>query len=251
MAEAPSLSVKALARLRDLKHVGELTDDDATAASATLIETVHGAQHAADHIRLMVLLSADNSVIDAKFRTLATGAQLALYDVLAERLIGQPLQAAESLTPAVIEASLRDSPDAPIMALGDTATQPFYIVRKVIERVHGASAAAAPTTPAPAVSGAAALPWIEIGLFEKVRRIEQVLDDHVRPALASDGGGMDLLDLNGDQLFVQYQGACGSCSSSVGGTLQFVQDSLNNHLGTTLKIEVSGYEEEAEGPSII
>jgi Fe-S cluster biogenesis protein NfuA len=91
------------------------------------------------------------------------------------------------------------------------------------------------------------LPWGDVGLFEKVRRIEAVLDAQVRPALASDGGGIDLVDLKGDELYVQYHGACGSCSSSVGGTLNFIQDSLNNHLGTQLAIKVSGVDESIVG----
>ena len=88
-------------------------------------------------------------------------------------------------------------------------------------------------------------PFADCGLFERVKRIEQVLDAHVRPALASDGGGLDLVDLKHDDLFVQYHGACGSCSSSVGGTLQFIQDSLNNHLAATLAVHVSGMDEES------
>ena len=69
----------------------------------------------------------------------------------------------------------------------------------------------------------------------------------MRPALASDGGGVDLVDLKADDLHVQYQGACGSCSSSVGGTLQFIQDSLNNHLGTRLTVKVASMELESPG----
>ena len=105
------------------------------------------------------------------------------------------------------------------------------MLRKAAERIQ------APTGPAP--TGTAALPWPDCGLFEKVRRIETVLDAQVRPALASDGGGIDLVDLKDDELWVQYHGACGSCSSSIGGTLQFIQDSLNNHLGTALQVRVS------------
>ncbi len=77
-----------------------------------------------------------------------------------------------------------------------------------------------------------------------MRPIEEVLDAHVRPALASDCGGIDLVDLKAEELFVQYHGACGSCSSSIGGTLQFIQDSLNNHFGTSLAVRVTGMDEE-------
>lgn len=248
MVETASLSSKALARLRDLRHVGELTEADASARGLSLVETVHGAQQAADHIRLMLLMDTEGKVVEARYRTLATGAQLALYDLLVERLEGKPLTAATEWTPKRLEVELRDDPARAVLDLGDSADQPFYVIRKALERLHGTAAAVEPSAKA---TGAAALPWVDVGLFEKVRRIEAVLDEHVRPALASDGGGMDLVDLSGDQLFVQYHGACGSCSSSVGGTLQFVQDSLNNHLGTQLAVQVSGYEEGEDGPSIM
>jgi Fe-S cluster biogenesis protein NfuA len=57
------------------------------------------------------------------------------------------------------------------------------------------------------------------------------------------------VDLKGDDLYVQYHGACGSCSSSIGGTLQFITDSLNNYLGTALAVKVTGMDE--EGPGIV
>ncbi len=248
MVETASLSAKALARLRDLRHVGELTEADATARELTLVETVHGAQQAADHIRLMLLMDAAGTVVEARYRTLATGAQLALYDLLVERLEGAPLTAASEWTPNRLEAELRDDPARSVLELGEGGDHPFYVIRKALERLHGTAPVVETAKP---TSGAAALPWVDVGLFEKVRRIEAVLDEHVRPALASDGGGMDLVDLNGDQLFVQYHGACGSCSSSVGGTLQFVQDSLNNHLNTQLTVQVTGYDEDESGPSIL
>lgn len=239
-----SLSAKALARLRDLRQVGELTDEHAKLRGLTLVETTHGAEHAADHIRLMLLVDDAGVVRDARYRTLATGAQLAAYDQLVELCIGKTLDEAATITPAQVDAALRDDPAVPVLTLGDEKDRPYYVMVKAHERRSGAAPSA---PPAPGVSSQ--LPWTEVGLFEKVRRIEGVLDQHVRPALASDGGGIDLVDLKGDDLYVQYHGACGSCSSSIGGTLQFITDSLNNYLGTRLVVKVTGVDEEA--PSII
>ncbi|MBA3684855.1 MAG: NifU family protein, partial [Planctomycetes bacterium] len=140
-----------------------------------------------------------------------------------------------------------DDPGAPALALGDDRDKPYYVLVKADERLHGAKPGAALATAAPGT--ARELPWTDIGLFEKVRRIEAVLDEHVRPALASDGGGIDLVDLAGQELSVQYHGACGSCSSSIGGTLQFIQDSLNNWLATELTVKVTGIDE--DGPGLV
>ena len=244
--EQSLFSAKALARLRDLRYVGEFSDDQAKLRGLTLIDTTHGAEHATDHIRLMLLVDAGGIVRDVRYRTLAVGAQLAAYDQMAELCLGCALDDAATITPAKVDAALRDDPATPALTLGDERDRPYYVLVKAGERLHGTSA----TPPSAPVAGTAqALPWIDIGLFEKVRRIEAVLDQHVRPALASDGGGIDLVDLKADELYVQYHGACGSCSSSIGGTLQFVQDSLNNYLATTLTVKVTGIDEES--PSFV
>jgi len=239
--EQSSLSAKALARLRDLRYVGEFTDEQAKLRGLTLIDTTHGAEHATDHIRLMLLVDAGGVVRDVRYRTLAVGAQLAAYDQMAELCLGRALDDAATISPAQVDVALRDDPTTPALALGEDRDRPYYVLVKADERLHGTTAAPAP---APTPGTAQALPWIDIGLFEKVRRIEAVLEQHVRPALASDGGGIDLVDLKADELYVQYHGACGSCSSSIGGTLQFIQDSLNNNLATTLTVKVTGIDEE-------
>jgi Fe-S cluster biogenesis protein NfuA len=57
-------------------------------------------------------------------------------------------------------------------------------------------------------------------------RINQLLDDRVRPALQGDGGGLQVMGLEGKTLFIRYQGACGSCPSSTAGTLMAIQNLL-------------------------
>lgn len=245
-ADQAALSARAIARIAAPRFLGELTQQDATARSCTLIATEHGAQHAPDHIHLTMLVDASSVVREVRYSTQARDAQLAAYDVMAELCLGRSLADAAAITPRQVDAQLRDDQGGPVLDTVATshadADHPFYVLRKAAERHLGAK----PNGPAPAAptgQTSESLPWAEVGLFEKVRRIEGVLDTQVRPALASDGGGIDLVDLKQDDLYVQYHGACGSCSSSIGGTLQFIQDSLNNNLGTALSIKVTGGDE--------
>lgn len=250
IATAHTLSAKAIARLAALRHVGELTEADASGLSLKLVATDHGAAHAPDHITLTLLVDNAGVVKNARFRSPAKEAMLAAYDLLVEQAIGRTLEDAARFTPRQADTQLRDTNGGAVLDVVATnhpdADHPFYVLRKALERFQGAKAIADAVMPAGA-GVAATLPWIDVGLFEKVRRIESVLDTHVRPALASDGGGLDLVDLKGDELYVQYHGACGSCSSSIGGTLHFIQDSLNNHLSTQLTIKVSGVDESIVG----
>lgn len=225
-------------RLASLRHQGSIGAEEAAARGGRLVATEHGASGHADHLALSLLVSAQDVVLDAKVATGATGELLAAYDAMAELCLGRRLADLAAITPRAVEAHLRGPGPGPVLPLTLEADQPFYVLRKAVERTHPAPAAAT------GIPAAADLPFAQCGLFEKVRRVEAVLDAYVRPALASDGGGIDLVDLRGDELLVQYHGACGSCSSSVGGTLQFVQDSLANHLAHPLTVQVVGLDDE-------
>src|SRR5215813_14248633 len=58
---------------------------------------------------------------------------------------------------------------------------------------------------------------------EKLAAIRQLLDDQIRPYLQGDGGDLYVIGLEGNQLKVHYQGACGSCPSSISGTLAGIE----------------------------
>jgi NFU1 iron-sulfur cluster scaffold homolog, mitochondrial len=59
---------------------------------------------------------------------------------------------------------------------------------------------------------------------ERLDKINAVLDEQVRPYLQGDGGDLHVLALEGNKLKVHYQGACGSCPSSISGTLTGIEN---------------------------
>jgi NFU1 iron-sulfur cluster scaffold homolog, mitochondrial len=74
---------------------------------------------------------------------------------------------------------------------------------------------------------------------ELMARINSLLDDRVRPALAGDGGGLQVLGLDGKTLTIRYQGACGSCPSSTAGTLMAIQRLLQSEIDEELVVTMS------------
>jgi Fe-S cluster biogenesis protein NfuA len=58
---------------------------------------------------------------------------------------------------------------------------------------------------------------------DRLERINEILDEQVRPYLQGDGGDLYVLGLDGNTLTVHYQGACGSCPSSISGTLAGIE----------------------------
>lgn len=93
----------------------------------------------------------------------------------------------------------------------------------------------------PVVPGATKLPpSVASGLpkeqQELMSKIEAVFDDRVRPALAGDGGGLEILGLDGKTLRIRYQGSCGSCPSSIAGTLNAIQNMLQSEVDEELTV---------------
>lgn len=74
---------------------------------------------------------------------------------------------------------------------------------------------------------------------ELLSRINNLLDDRVRPALAGDGGGLQVMGLDGKTLYIRYQGACGSCPSSTSGTLMAIQNLLQSEIDEELVVAMS------------
>lgn len=86
-------------------------------------------------------------------------------------------------------------------------------------------AAAADSATAHLVDAAAvARTDMDAATLERLDRINELLDEQIRPYLQNDGGNLELIDLTETLLTVHYQGACGSCPSSTSGTLSAIEN---------------------------
>lgn len=47
-----------------------------------------------------------------------------------------------------------------------------------------------------------------------LNKVEKVLDEQIRPALAGHGGNIEVVDFDNNKLFVKLSGGCQGCSSS-------------------------------------
>jgi len=61
---------------------------------------------------------------------------------------------------------------------------------------------------------------------QRLTRINEILDEQIRPYLQGDGGDLYVVGIEGNRLMVHYQGACGSCPSSISGTLAGIESLL-------------------------
>ena len=101
-----------------------------------------------------------------------------------------------------------------------------------IRAVESIAAASAPAAAA-AVGGAIAAALSD---DPRLTRINEILDEKVRPALAGDGGWLEVLSLDEHTLSIRYQGACGSCPSSLSGTLMAIEGMLRQEIDPEIEV---------------
>lgn len=95
------------------------------------------------------------------------------------------------------------------------------------------SVAPAPGNGAAAVGGAIAAVTSD---DPRLLKINEILDEKVRPYLMGDGGYLEIIDLKDHTLSIRYQGACGSCPSSLSGTLMAIESMLKTEVDPELEV---------------
>lgn len=71
----------------------------------------------------------------------------------------------------------------------------------------------------------------------RLAAIRELLDQQIRPALMADGGDLQIVGLKGSVLTIRYFGACGSCPSSLAGTLSAIGN-LARTIEPDIEVEV-------------
>ncbi len=103
------------------------------------------------------------------------------------------------------------------------------MLRRLAEPIRSAPAASE-------VTAASAAPLAAPGENPLLDRINALLDERIRPGLAGDGGGLEIISLNDKTLTIRYQGACGSCPSSMAGTLMAIESMLQQDVDPEIQV---------------
>ena len=68
------------------------------------------------------------------------------------------------------------------------------------------------------------------------QQVNELFETYVRPALAGDGGGIDLVEVKDQQVRVRYMGACGSCPTSTASTLSAIENLIQDKIDPALSV---------------
>ena len=191
--------------------------------------------------------TTEDRIYSAKFFAYGGKVSIAVGETLCQMVKGLTIQEACSLLGIDVESNLRDDPDEP--SVPQLKMQAFNTVDELLKIVRddytGAKALALAKSQVKADDKPKSLKelsmaeqaWLGLNLEDQKTQVNLVLDEFVRPALMSDGGNVEILDItDGEKILIQYQGACGSCGSSLGATLSFMEQTLRKHIYNELVV---------------
>ena len=75
-----------------------------------------------------------------------------------------------------------------------------------------------------------------VELSPEIQKIEEILDRTVRPGLQGDGGDVEVIRFEENKLYVNYQGACGTCPSATTGTLMAIEGILRDEFNPQIEV---------------
>jgi NifU-like protein len=79
-------------------------------------------------------------------------------------------------------------------------------IEKIIEKVQG-DLLKIPAKPKPQKAA-------KLKNVQKIRLIQQTINEQIRPALRADGGDIELIDVEGDKVIVAFRGMCAQCKTA-------------------------------------
>ena len=82
-----------------------------------------------------------------------------------------------------------------------------------------------------------ALPQKKLTTVQKIRLIEETLEQVVRPMLARDGGNVELVDVDGNRVTLRLTGHCRHCAGATITMRYLIEEKLRQHVSPELVVE--------------
>ena len=101
-------------------------------------------------------------------------------------------------------------------------------IQKILDKVTGSCSL--PSSEQPKV-------FSQMTLVEKIRKIEKVLEEEIRPKLNMDGGSAELVDLSGNIVKIRLTGMCSGCVNAMGTLKNFIEKTLKEQVDPSLIVE--------------
>lgn len=73
--------------------------------------------------------------------------------------------------------------------------------------------------------------------LKRIKLVQEVLENDIRPALKRDGGDVDLIDIEGTRVIISFRGKCAGCQASELTRRDFIQATLREAVSQDIEVE--------------
>jgi NifU-like protein len=238
-------SKKLASKIESLRSVGSFTKEAASERGVRLAMSTEGTVTEGNIICLYWLVDKeDGTILDARYQAYGHSALFGAAEAACGLLIGKNYDQARRIHADLIDKEVRDKESDPAFP-----KEAYPYINLVLDAIDKASESCT-DLPLPDLYVAPPVPkdigevleggfpgWKELPLKKKLAVIEEVLDREIRPYIALDAGGIEVINLlNDTEVVISYSGSCTSCYSSVGTTLSYIQQVLKAKVHPDLQV---------------
>ncbi|MGC1878108.1 MAG: NifU family protein [Rhabdochlamydiaceae bacterium] len=236
-------SKKLVHKIENPRHGGFFLDEEAKVRGMRLVACKQGDLKKGSVVALYFLIDESDGVIaDAKFQVFGPSPLIGAAEVACEILIRKNYDQARRLTADLIDKQVRDK-----NGIAAFPEETFAHLNLVIDAIEQAAEQcvdipldeAEVSTPleTKGEDGEGYPGWNLLNREQKIGVIEEVISTEIRPYIELDAGGVQIVDLIHDrELIIAYEGACSSCHSATGATLNAIQEILRAKVDKTLLV---------------
>ena len=189
----------------------------------------------------LVVDTNDGVIADAKFQAFGETALIGAADTACEVILRKSYDQARRLSADLIDRKLRDSKEVPAFS-EDISFHLSLILEAIADAAEKCSdiplTEVTPPIPSDEDEGGGLPEWHLLTSDEKLEMIHEIIRGEIQPYIELDAGGIEVLSFNNEQeIIIAYHGACTTCPSATGATLDAIQSILRSRLSPELQVK--------------
>lgn len=191
-------------------------------------------------VRLFLLVDEEDGVIsDCKYQCYGNVPLIAAMETLSDAVVRKNYDQARRITPEILE---KEGEGFPVEYTSFLVFVLSALDAAIIQCLHiplQEGYIAPPTPIKEALPGEELYPnWLDLNEEEKMAVLVHTLDTEIRPYLELDEGGAKVVGISDAiRVLISYSGACSSCYSSIGATLNAIQNLFRQRIYKGLIVE--------------
>ncbi|MBX9924376.1 MAG: NifU family protein [Rhabdochlamydiaceae bacterium] len=237
-------SRKLIDKIERLRSIGGFSLEDAKMRGMRLAVGEYIRKEAGIHIKLYWLVDElDGIIADAKFHAVGPPSLLGAAEIACEFFMRKNYDQVRRIGAELLDKQVRDKKEQEAFPKEEYAS-----LNAILEAAEMASLQCmdiplsdsyVPTPMQSPMGDGESRPypnWEELTPKQQVTVIEEVIATDIRPYIELDAGGIEIVSLTGKDLVIAYKGNCTTCYSSIGSTLQAIQQILSAKIHPEIRV---------------